>query len=93
MSKSIIMFKNEIEVELHYLTEQEAYGPILNALFEMENDQNIISILFITGKGSGAMKTVLENVLEENSYEWFFENNNTGAYRVYRKNRDEDFFS
>lgn len=76
---------HQLTIDLHGLTEEQAYGPILNALFELENNLHIDSIVFITGKGTGILKMVLERTLEEEGYFWVIDNKNQGSYTVYRK--------
>ncbi|MGY6171767.1 hypothetical protein ACW95P_00270 [Candidatus Mycoplasma pogonae] len=75
-------FYGYIEVDLHGLNESEAYGPILNALFELKNNPELDRVIFITGIGERVLKNVLETILDDESFNWYQENNNPGKYIV-----------
>lgn len=70
-----------MRVDLHGLTESEAIPEILSALFSLEMGSET-EIEFIPGRGL-TLRRVLEEILEEEGYRWYHENDNWGSYTVY----------
>lgn len=72
-------------IDLHGLTESEAIPTIFGALLSLQMGSET-EIEFIPGKGL-TLRRVLEEILEEEGYRWYHENNNWGSYTVYRNEK------
>lgn len=75
------------EVDLHGLYTEEAAKDLYKHIFDLKNGR-IDSILFITGKGTGALKTYVEDFLEKNELIWELRNNDGAFYVTCDQNRN-----
>lgn len=71
-------------VDLHGLLAEEALIVITNNLFDYKTGK-VDQIMFITGKGTGILKTTLENYLHSNNIRYSIFNDD-GAYLINRFN-------
>lgn len=74
---------NSAYLDLHGLTEQEAVSAILSALFSLEDGMNE-ELEIVTGNGY-VLTRVVEEILDEEGYDYFHRNGNTGSYIVQKK--------
>lgn len=70
-------------LDLHGLTEQEAVPAILSALFSLDEGMDD-ELEIITGNGH-VLTRVVEEILDEEGYEYFHRSGNTGSYIVQKK--------
>ncbi|MGP1451267.1 MAG: Smr/MutS family protein [Metamycoplasmataceae bacterium] len=79
------------EINLHYLNVNEATPIIYNSLLEFKNDNFIYELNIITGKGTGALKlTVLEILDKDFPNLKYIEQNNGGSILVRKFNNDDN---
>ncbi len=69
-------------IDLHGLIEQEAIGPILSAIFDVQNNEDM-EIEIITGNGYVLRDLVIE-MAEEDGIQWRNDGSNTGAIIIYK---------
>lgn len=74
------MSKN-VELDLHGLTWEQAQNKILFLIDELKN-YKIDTVLFVTGKGTQALKTFTIKLLDDNFIDWEITNKN-GAILAY----------
>lgn len=72
-------------IDLHGQTSEEAIVNILNALFSLEQEEFYEFFDIIVGNGTGTLKFVVSDLLEEEGYLFDFINSNHSIIRVYRK--------
>ncbi|PYF42630.1 Smr/MutS family protein [Metamycoplasma alkalescens] len=78
-------FDYSFTIDLHSQDSIEATNAVLNALFSFEENKNFEFFDIITGNGSGVLKFVVANLLEDEKYPFDFLNQNQSIIRVYRK--------
>ncbi|SJZ43923.1 Smr/MutS family protein [Mycoplasmopsis verecunda] len=67
-------------VDLHGLTSEEAMIEVVKHLYDLRRNK-VDSVLFITGNGTGTLKSALETFLDKNNIK-YQTTNNGGAYQV-----------
>lgn len=72
-------------IDLHGQTSEEAIVNVLNALFSLEQEEFYEFFDIIVGNGTGTLKFVVSDLLEEEGYLFDFINSNRSIIRVYRK--------
>ncbi|AWX69754.1 hypothetical protein [[Mycoplasma] anseris] len=76
---------SENEYDLHGLDENQATAVVLNAIYELENDYYMNYFDLLIGIGTGTLKLVVENLLDEEGYSFVYLNKNCSKMRVYKK--------
>lgn len=71
---------NNITIDLHGLTEEEAIPRILTGIISLELGE-ITELEIVTGRGE-VLTRVVEEILEENHLSWTHKNNNFGSYYI-----------
>ncbi len=71
--------------DLHGLNEEEAVQEIEMAILSFEMNEYEDEMEIITGHGTGRIKALVEDILYEYAFNWYHQNNNTGAYIVTKK--------
>ena len=71
---------NNLIIDLHGLTEQEAIGQIMSALISLELEE-CEEIEFITGKGH-VLTRVVEELVEEHNMNYYRDQKHGGSYKV-----------
>lgn len=71
-------------IDLHYLTEQEAVGKIILALYELSSSDFLEKLKIITGKGQVLNDLAIE-LIEQQGFEWQCEHQNCGSLIVFSK--------
>ncbi|WP_027122977.1 hypothetical protein AB5V95_03170 [Metamycoplasma spumans] len=74
-----------IVLDLHGYDTIEATGAILNVLKEFEEDEYMEYFDVIVGVGTGAVKFVVEDILEEECYPFDYLNQNGSKIRVFKR--------
>ncbi|TPR54277.1 hypothetical protein [Metamycoplasma neophronis] len=72
-------------LDLHGYDTIEATAATLNALKEFEEDEYMEYIDIIVGIGTGAVKFVVEDLLEEECFPFSYLNKNGSKIRVYKR--------
>ncbi|SYV97597.1 recombination and DNA strand exchange inhibitor protein [Mycoplasmopsis edwardii] len=76
----------DVKVDLHGLETQDALITIQKYVFQIL-DGSLFDVIFITGNGSGYLKTTLENFIKDhndhNNVKLFYKSINSGSYLVY----------
>lgn len=70
-----------MSIDLHGMTEQEAIGALMTALFSFDHS-GMDQMEIITGRGY-VLTRVVEDCLEEEGYEYRVSPGNPGSYIVY----------
>lgn len=73
---------NSIILDLHGMSENEAILKIETSLYQFEREN--ISLTIITGRGTGTLQLVAENILNEHNLQYEIINNG-GAIVVWHK--------
>ncbi|WP_029512502.1 Smr/MutS family protein [Mycoplasmopsis iners] len=68
------------EIDLHGMNQEQAVAAIETALLSAQNQKNL-KMTIITGKGTGALKTVLEEALKQHNLT-YSTSNNGGMYEI-----------
>ncbi|AXE60842.1 DNA mismatch repair protein MutS [[Mycoplasma] phocae] len=76
---------DELEVDLHGCDSIEATAIVLNALKELEEDEYHNTYTFIAGNGSGAIKFIVEDILEKEGYRYIYLNKNKSIIKAFKK--------
>ncbi|TPE58107.1 hypothetical protein FJO69_00395 [[Mycoplasma] falconis] len=74
-----------MEIDLHGMDTNQATAYLLGALFEFNEDRFNQYMDIIVGVGSGAMKFVTEQLLEEEGYPYKYLTSNGSKIRVYHR--------
>ncbi|MBN0919107.1 Smr/MutS family protein [[Mycoplasma] gypis] len=70
-------------VDLHGLDVQKATAVILNALYAFENSYDTRMII-VTGKGTGSLANLVEEILDQERFDWEYENSQHSAFIIYK---------
>ena len=66
-----------LSLDLHGKNIKEAAALVQNSFFQFENDETLSILYIVTGKGTGAIKTYVEECLEKDLgneyYSWLFD--------------------
>ncbi|QJG66799.1 Smr/MutS family protein [Mycoplasma phocoenae] len=76
------------KIDLHGLDIQEVTSKVLNAIYSL-NNSNDDSVELITGKGTGALKLRVEELLDEEGVDWDYYNADGTSFIVYKTYDDE----
>ena len=75
---------NNDQLDLHGYDINEATMAIMTFLFQKFEEEEMDEVFIITGKGHILREQTIE-ILEEERYNWAFDENNEGKIIVYRK--------
>lgn len=73
------------EIDLHGLDSLEAASIIRSALFSFQEDKHLEELIFIVGKGTGALYFTLVDILEKENWN-FIEEQNKARITVWKLN-------
>ncbi|WP_240939120.1 DNA mismatch repair protein MutS [Mycoplasma phocoeninasale] len=76
---------DELQVDLHGCDSLEATAIVLNALKELEEDEYHFSYTFIAGNGSGAIKFLVEDILDKEGYKYTYLNKSKSIIKAFKK--------
>ncbi|WP_406616117.1 Smr/MutS family protein [Mycoplasmopsis hyopharyngis] len=77
-----------MKIDLHGLQIESATPKITLAIEEFLNSNNS-ELIIITGRGTGALKVITENILDSYVELEYFQENNGGVYRVTKIQNEE----
>lgn len=77
-----------MKIDLHGLQIESATSKITLAIEEFLQNNNS-ELIIITGKGTGALKVITENILDSYTDLEYFQENDGGMYRVLKIQNEE----
>lgn len=72
-------------LDLHGLSTEEAYAKVQCKFFEFDENIEDEELLIMVGKGTGAMKIVVEDLLDEKSFDYDYEYNENSSTFIITK--------
>lgn len=72
-------------LDLHGLSTEEAYAKVQCKFFEFDENIENEELWIMVGKGTGAMKIVVEDLLDEKSFDYDYEYNENSSTFIITK--------
>ncbi|MGX9358367.1 Smr/MutS family protein [Mycoplasma sp. 128] len=72
------------KIDLHGLDINRATAVVINSLRSFDYNSYEDELLIVTGNGTGSLKNLVEDILNEECYDWSYDNSQQSAFRVYK---------